>query len=272
MPLATDELIIVRGGGDIASGVVWRLHHAGFRVLVTELPTPLSIRRTVSLSTAVTDGWVEVEGLVARRCEDNAAITRCWTASEIPVVVAPTLAEIVLNEKYFAVVDSRLAKQPLDTTTDDAPIVIGLGPGFIVGEHCHAVVETMRGHRLGRVLLNGSAEPNTGTPGAIEGKSAERVVRADSDGVIDWSSAIGDWVESGSLLGRIQGKDAAEIVAPFTGMVRGLITPGSHVTPGMKIADVDPRNDPTACHQISDKALAIGGGVAEAIFRLSSQR
>ena len=263
-----DDLIVVRGGGDIATGVVWRLHHAGFRVLVTELSSPLSIRRTVSLSTAISEGQIEIEGLVGRRCESNTAVHRCWELGEIPLIVAPMLSDIDLDDRMTAVIDGRLAKRPLDTTIADAPLVIGLGPGFIVGEHCHAVIETMRGHRLGRVLLEGSAQPNTGSPGVIEGKSSERVLRATQHGTVEWYAAIGDWVEVGTVMGAIHGVRVVEVKAPFTGMIRGLITPDTQVSNGVKIADVDPRNDPSACHQISDKALAIGGGVVEALYRL----
>lgn len=267
-----DDLIVVRGGGDIATGVVWRLHHAGQRVLVTELPSPLSIRRTVSLSTAVPQGQIEIEGLVGRRCESETAVERCWELGEIPLMVAPTLSDINHDDPITAVVDARLAKSPLDTTIADAPLVIGLGPGFIVGEHCHAVVETMRGHRLGRVLLEGGAQPNTGSPGVIEGKSSERVLRATQNGTVEWHTAIGDWVEVGTVMGAIHGEQVVDVQAPFTGMIRGLIAPDTQILNGLKIADLDPRNDPSACHQISDKALAIGGGVVEAFYRLRIQQ
>lgn len=267
-----DDLIVVRGAGDIATGVVWRLFHAGFRVLLTELSSPLSIRRSVSLSTAITEGVVGVEGLIGRRCDSNAAIERCWAEGEIPLTIAPKLAVVHQSFSITGVVDARLAKRPLDTTISDAPVVVGLGPGFIVGQHCHAVVETMRGHRLGRAIFHGSAEPDTGSPGVIDGKSAERVLRATQGGTVTWSATIGEWVETGTEIGIIDGEQVTPVVAPFTGMVRGLISSGFEVSPGLKIADLDPRNDPAACHQISDKALAVGGGAVEAIQRLSAQR
>jgi len=269
---AHDDLIVLRGGGDIATGVAWRLHHAGFRVLVTELSSPLSIRRPVARPPAITDGVTNVEGLIGRKCESNSAIYECWESGEIPVTIAPALADIGEHDNIVAVIDCRLAKRPLDTTISDAPIVVGLGPGFVVGEHCHAAIETMRGHRLGRVIFDGAAEPNTGSPGVIEGKSSERVIRTPENGVVEWQSNIGDWVEAGTPLGFIQSEQRCEVLAPFTGMVRGLIASGSTVTTGLKIADIDPRNDPSACHQISDKALAIGGGVVEAIWRLKLQQ
>ncbi|NBS29864.1 MAG: EF2563 family selenium-dependent molybdenum hydroxylase system protein [Actinobacteria bacterium] len=264
-----DDVIVIRGGGDIATGVVWRLHHSGFRVVILELASPLTIRRSVSLSSAVTNGTQNVEGLVGRLCIDREGIEKCWQSNEIPVVVAPALCDLQITRPIAAVVDCRLAKTPLDTTISDANIVIGLGPGFIVGEHCHAVVETMRGHRLGRALFDGSAEPNTGSPGMIEGRSTERVIRASTHGDIKWSAALGDWVEQGDAFGTIHSASNTTVTAPFSGMIRGLILDGSTVSEGLKIADLDPRNDPSACSQISDKALAIGGGVVEAVCRLS---
>ncbi len=269
MQPAPDDIVLVRGGGDIATGVVWRLHHAGFRVVVAELPEPLTIRRTVAVSSAVVSGHIEIEGLTARRCEDESSVCSCWGLGEIPVVVAPTLGDLPLSQPMSSIIDCRLAKQPLDSSIADADIVIALGPGFTVGTHCHAVIETMRGHRLGRALFSGMAEANTGNPGEIEGKSAARVIRAPQAGRIDWTSKIGDWVEEGTVLGEVVATTQSPVHAPFTGMVRGLITPGSQVAAGLKIADIDPRHDPEACLQISDKALAIGGGVVEALHRLS---
>lgn len=269
MQPAPDDIVLVRGGGDIATGVVWRLHHAGFRVVVAELPKPLTIRRMVAVSSAVVSGQFDIEGLTARRCDDESSVRSCWHLGEIPVVVAPTLGDVPLSQPLSSIIDCRLAKQPLDSSINDADIVIALGPGFAVGTHCHAVVETMRGHRLGRALFSGMAEPNTGSPGEIEGKSADRVIRSHQAGRIDWLSEIGDWVEEGTVLGEVVAETATPVHAPFTGMVRGLIAAGSQVSPGLKIADIDPRHDPEACTQISDKALAVGGGVVEALHRLS---
>ena len=271
MQPAPDEIVLVRGGGDIATGVVWRLHHAGFRVLVAELPHPLTIRRTVAVSSAVTSGHIDIEGLAARRCDDEQSVRTCWDLGEIPVVVAPTIGDVPMSQPMSSIIDCRLAKQPLDSSMNDAEIVIALGPGFSVGTHCHAVIETMRGHRLGRALFSGMAEPNTGSPGEIEGKSAERVIRAPLRGCITWSSEIGDFVKEGTVLGEVAGETSVHVHAPFTGMVRGLIAPGSQVSVGLKIADIDPRYDPEACVQISDKALAVGGGVVEALHRLSTR-
>ncbi len=289
---AMSPLVIVRGGGDLATGVVWRLTRVGARVLVTELAEPLTVRRTVALSTAVTDGVIDVEGMVGRPIDTLAGAASVLDAGEVPVVVSPALpaaADVAthLGAAPDAVVDARLAKRNIDTTIDDAPLVVALGPGFTVGVDCHAIVETMRGHHLGRVLWSGSAEPNTGTPGLVGGRDVDRVVRAPFSGVVRWNARIGDVVAEGDLLGTVAEGDrdagaddrgdvdgasespakAAEIRALFDGVVRGLILDGAAVPAGAKIGDVDPRVD-TPCDEISDKALAIGGGVVEAVGAL----
>jgi len=166
------------------------------------------------------------------------------------------------------VVDARLAKRNIDTRIDQADLVIALGPGFTAGVDCHAVVETMRGHTLGRVIWQGPALPNTGTPGIIAGKGAERVLRAPADGLIDWRLEIGDLVTAGEVIGEVAGQPVS---APFAGVIRGLIAPGTAVTRSLKIGDVDARADVAACFTISDKALAIGGGVLEAILTRLNQ-
>jgi xanthine dehydrogenase accessory factor len=259
-------LVVVRGGGDLATGVVWRLTRVGARVLVTELAEPLTVRRTVALSTAVVDGRVDVEGMVGRRIDDLAEAAAVLGAGEVPVLVSPGLPprdDVArhLGSPPDVVVDARLAKRNIDTTIDDASLVVALGPGFSAGVDCHAVVETMRGHHLGRVLWQGSAAPNTGTPGTVGGRDVERVLRAPVEGVVCWEVAIGDVVHDGQLLGRV---GDTEMHAVFDGVVRGLIRAGARVAPPLKIGDVDPRLD-TPCDEISDKALAIGGGVVEAV-------
>jgi xanthine dehydrogenase accessory factor len=256
--------IVLRGAGDLATGVAWRLVACGFRVLALELAEPLTVRRSVALSSALTGGEVSIEGLVGRRVESFEDAVRLASATDrvVPVLVAPTLPLCA----YEVVVDARLAKTPLDASVDDATLVIGLGPGFVVGEHAHAVVETQRGPRLGRVLWSGSAEPNTGTPGSVGGRSGERVLRSPIAGVVRWDVEIGDVVRPGQSMGSVNGeRQRIPVVAPFGGVVRGLITPGFEVRAGLKIGDVDPRVD-VSCHEISDKALAIGGGVVEAVF------
>lgn len=264
----TDLFCVVRGGGDLATGVAWRLTRAGAAVVVTELPEPLTVRRTVALSTAVTDGAVDIEGMIGRlaaTARDAARIARqgcadgAGVAGVVGVVVSPTLPDLGAD----VVVDARLAKRNIDTSIDDAPLVIGLGPGFTAGVDCHAVVETMRGPHLGRVLWHGSARPDTGTPGIVGGRGAERVVRAPVEGVVRWRRAIADVVDENDVLGTV---GDTPVRAPFAGLIRGLILDGREVTSGLKIGDLDPRLDPSACHEISDKALAIGGGVVEAVL------
>ena len=262
-----DLLCVVRGGGDLATGVAWRLTRAGVAVVVTELPEPITVRRTVTLSTAITEGAIDIEGMLGRlaaTARDAARLARQGSADGVGggvvgVVVSPTLPDLDAD----VVVDARLAKRNIDTAIDDAPLVIGLGPGFTAGGDCHAVVETMRGRHLGRVLWRGSARPDTGMPGIVGGRGAERVVRAPTDGVVRWRRAIADVVDENDVLGTV---GDTPVRAPFAGLVRGLILDGSQVTSGLKIGDVDPRLDPSACYEISDKALAIGGGVVEAVL------
>jgi len=250
-------LVVLRGAGDLATGVAWRLKRAGFGVVLCELAHPLTVRRTVAFSTAVDEGSVTVEGIRAVRA--TTAEAACLARSGVvPVVVSPALPPLPAD----VVVDARVAKRALDTTIGDAPLVIALGPGFVAGQDCHAVVETMRGSRLGRVLWQGSAAPNTGTPGLIGGRGAERVLRAPADGPARWRARIGDVVTDGAVLGTVAG---APVRAPFAGLVRGLIAEGTPVRQGLKIGDVDPRPD-TDWHEISDKALAVAGGVLEAIL------
>ncbi len=252
-------LCVVRGGGDLATGAVWRLTRAGWPVVVCELAQPLTIRRTVAVSTAVTEGEIDIEGMRAVLAPGADAAATLAREGVVAVVVSPELPALDAH----VVVDARLAKRNIDTTIDDAPLVVGLGPGFTTGLDCHAVVETLRGHRLGRVLWSGSAAPDTGIPGTIGSRSAERVLRAPTEGTATWQAAIGDLVEQNDTLGEVAGHP---INAPFAGVVRGLIHERVRVTTGLKIGDVDPRSDPTACVEISDKALAIGGGVLEAVL------
>ena len=258
--LFADRLVVVRGGGDLGTGAVFRLHRAGFPIVVLELPEPLAIRRTVAVSTAVDTGAIEVEGMLARRAGSIDQATDLAATGTVAVLVSP---EIPARLGPYAVVDARLAKQALDTTRDQAPVVVGLGPGLTAGSDCHAVVETQRGHDLGRVLWSGSALPNTGVPGMVGGESARRVIRAARPGPVEWDVSIGVRVEADAVLGRVNG---TPIHTEIAGVVRGLIADGRVVAAGTKIADVDPRADRSACFSISDKALAIGGGVVEAVL------
>lgn len=260
--------ILLRGGGDLATGVAWRLHHAGFPVVVTELPNPLVVRRRVALATAALEGEITVESLRAVRVETP---DEAWTLAAtgvIPVLVAPDISlllnsSLVTRHPSLIVIDARMAKRNIDTRITDALLVIALGPGFTAGIDCHAVIETNRGHRLGRVIWRGAAEANTGTPGLVAGKGRERVLRAPVAGVASWRVEIGDRVREGERLGDVAGQP---VVAPFDGVVRGLIAPGTAVPAGLKIGDIDPRDDISAAFTISDKALAIGGGVLEAVL------
>jgi xanthine dehydrogenase accessory factor len=250
-------LVVLRGGGDLATGVAWRLTRVGFGVVVCELPQPLTVRRAVALSTAVTDGRVEIEGMVGVRATAAEAVglTR---QGVVPVLVSPELPPLSAQ----VVVDARMAKQALDTSAGDAPLVVALGPGYTAGRDCHAVVETMRGPHLGRVLWSGSAAADTGTPGEVAGHGAERVLRAPADGAVCWSAHIGDVVGAGAVLGTVGGQ---QVTSPFAGVVRGLIAEGTVVPTGLKVGDVDPRAD-TNWREISDKALSVGGGVLEAVL------
>jgi xanthine dehydrogenase accessory factor len=263
--LFANHLIIVRGGGDLGTGVIYRLSKAGFPVLVLELSNPLVVRRKVALATAVLEGEIRVEDITGRRAADVAEAMALIDQGVVPVLVAAELEPVAnaLPTPPTAVIDARLAKRNIDTRIDQAPFVVGLGPGFTAGQDCHAVIETKRGHWLGRVIWWGEAIPNTGTPGIVAGKGAERVLRAPQHGTVRWQVAIGDRVLSRQVLGEVNG---AAIEAPFEGVVRGLIAPGTAVSGGLKIGDVDPRADREACFTISDKALAIGGGALEAVL------
>jgi xanthine dehydrogenase accessory factor len=258
-------IIGIKGAGEIASAVAWRLHMANMRkIVMMECSMPLAVRRNVSFCEAVYDGMHEVENSRAVLCRNVGEIKRCWKKGTIAVTVDPTwqlLAQLPVN----VVVDAVLAKQNLGTTMEEAPLVIGLGPGFIAGQDVHMVVETNRGHDLGRIFLSGSAEPNTGIPGSIGGYTEQRVLRAPAEGRFVSNKEIGDRVEKGDVLGSV---GSAEVVALISGILRGLIRPNSNVRKGLKIGDIDPRGEKAYCHTISDKARAISGSVLEAILRV----
>ena len=268
-------LVLIRGGGDLATGIVYRLRKAGFPVIVLELERPLPVRRRVSVATAILENQITIEDLHAQRANSLDEAMQLIRQNIIPVMVSPKLPMVngqlpivnaqssLLSPQSCIVIDARMAKRNIDTRIDQAALVIALGPGFTAGVDCHAVIETMRGHRLGRVIWQGAALPNTGTPGIVAGKGAERVLRAPTDGVVNWRLEIGDFVKQGDEIGDVNGE---LVTAPFDGVIRGLIAPGMHVWKGLKIGDVDARGDRSACFTISDKALAIGGGVLEAIL------
>ncbi len=258
--LFADQLVVIRGGGDLGTGSAYRLRQAGFPVVVLELAAPLAIRRAVAVSSAIDGGRMSVEGLEAVHAASVSEATDFARAGSIAVLVSPELPD---DLERTAVVDARLGKQNLDTRITQAALVVGLGPGFTAGADCHAVVETMRGHHLGRVITAGSAAPNTGQPGVVGGESSKRVLRASRDGEVSWSVRIGDTVGRGEVIGGVAG---SPVETSIGGVARGLIAEGRRVTAGTKIADVDPRGEASACFEISDKALAVGGGVVEALL------
>jgi xanthine dehydrogenase accessory factor len=255
-------LVLIRGGGDLASGIAVRLHRAGFQVLITELAHPLVVRRTVSFAEAVPEGRVEVEGITGEFVTTPEDARNSLKAGQIPVLVDPELNSLSTLHPEV-VVDARMRKKPPKEGKNLATLVIGLGPGFIAGENCHAVIETNRGHDLGRVLWAGVPQADTGIPGTVLGYSAERVLRAPAEGELISGAKIGDRVKKGTVIALVGGQ---AVMAPFDGILRGLIRPGTKVKQGMKIGDVDPRDNPDMAFLVSDKSRAIGGAVLEAIL------
>jgi xanthine dehydrogenase accessory factor len=254
------SIILIQGGGDLASGVALRLHRSGYQVLISELPQPLSVRRAVSFSEAVYEGQVTVEDVTASLVKTPAEIQSLFTQAKIPVLIAPELQFSTLGLQLAAIIDARLLKKRLPHCELELfPLKIGLGPGFIAGENCHAAIETNRGHRLGRVYWTGATEADTGQP---EG-DPRRVLRAPTDGVLTGCAEIGDHVEPGQTVAEIGGQ---AICAPFGGVVRGLIRPGLEVGKNLKIGDIDPRDVREYCFLASDKSLSIGGAVLEALL------
>ncbi len=259
-PSVGRPLAVVKGAGDLASGVAYRLHRVGFAVVLTEIPAPTVVRRPVSFAEAVHFGRWTVEGVEAVRASDAGEAVAITAQGRVAVVVDPR-AEIVGVLKPSLLVDAIIAKRNLGTRRDLAPAVVALGPGFTAGLDCHAVIETMRGHSLGRVIYSGAAIPNTGIPGEVGGFGAERVLRAPASGVFTGSVAIGDTVAAGDVVGHVEG---TSVRSNISGVVRGLLRDGVEVTPGFKVGDVDARAEREHCFTISDKALAIAGGVLEA--------
>lgn len=255
--------VLIRGGGDLASGVAWRLHVCGFPVCITEIDQPMAVRRTVSFCEAVYDGQTEVEGVKALRVDDAHEVQMVWDRGCIPVIVDPD-AEARHVISPHVLVDAVLAKTNLGTTLNHAPLVIALGPGFTAGKDAHFVVETNRGHSLGRLLSSGSAQPNTGIPGSVLGITTERVLRSPASGRWEIQKEIGEVVSKGDIVGAVQGQP---VYSKIDGILRGLIRPGITVSQGLKIGDVDPRGDKNSCYTISEKALAIAGGVLEGVLR-----
>ncbi len=254
--------VLIWGGGDLATGVAIRLHRVGIRILVVETHRPLAVRRTVSFAQAVYDGEVEIEDITGCLIDSPDRLDEVWENRKVPVIVDPDLA---LLEQFppLALIDARMRKKNVKLSMDLAPLVVGLGPGFTAGENCHAAVETNRGHFLGRVCWECSPEADTGIPGSVQNYASERVLHAPVSGQVTAAVKIGDWVEKDELIMQI---DGTEIRASFSGLVRGLIYPGLHVEKGVKVGDIDPRNEPFRCWYVSDKSLAIGGGALEALL------
>jgi xanthine dehydrogenase accessory factor len=259
-----ERLIVVRGAGDLASAVAWRFFKSGFPLVMTEVDRPLAVRRKVSFCEAVWDGSSVVEGVVARLIEGPGEVGRIQAKGEIPLMVDPDLERLPELEASV-LVDATLAKKNLGIHKDLAPLVIGVGPGFSAGDDVHLVVETKRGHNLGRVITEGKAIANTGTPGNIGGYSSERVLRAPADGLFEIKLDLGAIVKAGDIIAEVAGEPLRTKIA---GLIRGLIRPGSQVRKGLKVGDVDPRGDVSYLDTISDKARAVAGGVLEAVLRV----
>ncbi len=266
MPKPVGEIVVaIKGAGEMASAVAWRLYMANIRkIVMLEVSNPLAVRRMVSFCEAVHNGHQVVEGVSAVMAQGLAEIEQAWQKGSIAVVMDPewkTISEI----KPAVIVDAILAKKNLGTTLNDAPLVIGLGPGFTAGEDCHMVIETNRGHHLGRIIIEGQAEANTGIPGRIDGFAAERVLRATRGGVFNAKGSIGDQIKAGDTVGMV---GEIPVNAAIDGVIRGLIQSGTRVSRGLKLGDIDPRGDRRYCDTISDKAQAIAGSVLEAVLRI----
>jgi len=258
----SDIKVCVKGGGDIASGVTWRLHHSGFRVFITEIGQPTTVRRGVAFSEAVYNGNTVVEGLEAVLVQQAVDAYAQWEQGKIPVFVDPD-CDARHQIRPDVIVDAILAKKNTGTTIRDAPLVIGLGPDFEAGRDVNFVVETNRGHWLGRLLLTGAAEPDTHEPSPVLGITNDRVIRAPADGQWKNKLDIGRPVRKGDLVGSVSG---VPVNALIDGILRGMIHPGINVKAGLKIGDIDPRGRKEYCYFMSDKALAIAGGVLEGIL------
>ncbi len=253
--------VVVRGAGDLASGVAYRLFKSGLDVIMTEIERPLVVRRSVSFAESVYAGKVTIEGIDACLAGSVEEALTLLKKKVIPVLVDPD-ASVVKLVRPAVVVDAIMAKRNIGTTIEDAPLVIGLGPGFTAGVDVHVVIETCRGHRLGRTIYNGSAIPDTGAPGAVDGYALERLLRAPVDGIVRPCRSIGEQVDKGDVVAYV---NETPVYAELTGMVRGMLKDGTWVPKKTKIGDIDPRKN-AEYDTISDKALAVGGGVLEAVY------
>lgn len=267
------DLIVVRGGGDIATGTIMKLHNCGFPVLVLEIANPSAIRRNVSFCEAVYQGTQTVEDVTCHLAENIEQALAFLEAGKLTMLIDPE-GQCLPRLQPFALVDGILAKKNLGTTRSMAPITVALGPGFTAGADVDAVIETQRGHRLGRVIYAGSAAPNTGIPGKIAGFDKERVIHSPAAGRLRNAASITDTVEKGQVIAVIETEEGeVPVHATLDGLLRGLIRDGYPVTKGFKIADIDPRADEYSnCFTVSDKARCIAGGALEAILHLKKER
>ncbi len=264
-----NDIVIVRGGGDLASGTIQKLHRSGFRVLVLEVAKPTSIRRSVSFSEAVYEKQVEIEGITAVHVSCLSEIENAWFNKKIPIIIDEK-GEYIKKIKPKVVVDAIIAKKNMGTTKDMADITIALGPGFTAGKDVDIVIETTRGHNLARLIFIGEAAVNTGIPGNIMGYSKERVMYSPSSGIMKNIVHIGATVQKDEVIAYI---GDTEVKATIAGLLRGLLRTGSTVVKGFKIADIDPRmSEKMNCYTISDKARSIAGGVLEAVLYLMIHR
>ena len=271
-----NKIIIIRGGGDLATGVVQKFHRAGFNVLILETPAPTAIRRSVALSEAIYDEIKTVEDITCQKISTIEKATACWQTGTVPIMIDP-VGKAIKDLKPAGVIDAILAKRNLGTNRDMAKVTIALGPGFNAGKDVHAVIETMRGHDLGRLILQGYAMPDTGTPGEIAGESIRRVIHAPEEGIIKHIKQIGSIVEQGEPIFSLSTPNTSTdknsytpvgittVNAPLRGLLRGLIHENINVKKGIKVADIDPRTD-IDLRTISDKARCIGGAALEAFY------
>ena len=262
--------VVIRGGGDLATGVAEVLYQSGFKILILDIEKPSSIRRSVCFSEAIYDGIIQVENIICKKVENENDIEKCWNEKIIPIMVDEK-GDIIKKIKPDVVVDSIIAKKNLGTTKEMAPITIALGDGFEAGKDVDIVVETMRGHNLGRVITSGRAMKNTGIPGEIKGVSKDRVIYSLANGIFSSVKKIGDTVQKDEIIGYV---GDVEIRGKISGVLRGIIRDGYEVTENMKIGDIDPRiEEKNNCFTISDKARSLGGAVLKSImFRLKEER
>lgn len=257
--------VIIKGAGDLASGVAHRLWYAGFDVIMLELPAPVVVRRTVSFAAAVFSGCAQIEGVSARLCRDSGEAEKLLEKRIIPVLVDPA-GSLINCLRPQAFVDAAMAKKNTGATIGAAPVVVALGPGFTAGVDVDAVIETKRGHNLGRVIYSGTAAENTGIPGGVGGFTVERLLRAPVNGTFLPHKEIGEIAAAGETVATV---DGMPVVAAIDGLLRGLLFPASIVKKGMKVGDIDPRGSEADCYTISDKARAVAGGVLEALMHLN---